>query len=203
MSTTTDKAFQEVLDKIPERDQGVLVRQHKVTSLSSLLDKRLQLEQRQLDNVCTDVQMVLEVVCKYAESLEESDPFTWEGFQNFCGYNDNSGDYQLDLPEEIKKKKPDSEEDSDPMGYNLTAEERKQMEDQMENDPLMIKIRGFSARSLQWEADEKSKKLSEGTSDKKQVAFNGSVYYVNKCYHYQQPNGANVVVGIRKFTKVR
>jgi hypothetical protein len=202
--TEPSKAFQDIMGKLPERDQGVLLRQHGVTSLSKLMDKKLKFQQRQFEDICSDVQMVLEVVCTYLESLDDIGSFTWEGFENFCEYIDNSGDYQFEMKaEEVKKMAADSKEDADPMGFNLTAEERKQMEDQVENDPLTMKIRGFSARSLQWEAEEKAKNLEEDASEKLQVAFNGSVYYVNKCYHYQQDNGNKVVVGIRKFTKVR
>lgn len=197
---TTDEAFKEILQNIPERDQAVLERQHGITNFSQLMDKKPQLQQRQLEDVCSDVQMGLEVVCTFLETLDETSSFTWEGFENFCEYNDKTGDY--DLPEETKSKNADVQENADPLGYNLTAEERKQMEDQLENDPLTMKIRGFSARALLWEADEKNKKLTEGTSEKTEVAFNGSVYYVNKCYYFQQENGSNVVVGIRKFTKV-
>jgi hypothetical protein len=202
--TEPSKAFQDIMGKLPERDQGVLLRQHGVTSLSKLMDKKLKFQQRQFEDICSDVQMVLEVVCTYLESLDDIGSFTWEGFENFCEYIDNSGDYQFEMKaEEVKKMAAGSKEDADPMGFNLTAEERKQMEDQVENDPLTMKIRGFSARSLQWETEENAKNLEEDASEKFQVAFNGSVYYVNKCYHYQQGNGNKVVVGIRKFTKVR
>lgn len=198
-----EKAFKEILDRLPERDQNALLHKHKITGLPKLLEKKMEFQRRQADGICPDVQMVLEVVCMYLSDLSVVDDFTWEGLENFCEYNDTSGDYQLDLAaEEIRKKKNDSAEDSDPDGLNLTAEERKQMQDQMENQPLMMMIRGFSQRTLQWETEEKIKNAAADESDKLQVAFNGSVYYVQKCYQYQQPNGSVVVVGIRKFTRV-
>jgi hypothetical protein len=127
-----------------------------------------------MEGVSNDVQMVLNVVCLYLQSLDSLDSFTWESFENFCEFNDNSGDYELDLAEETKTKKS-SDEDTDPQGLNLTAEERKQMEDQVENDPLTMKIRGFSPRLLMWETDEKNKKIIEDASEKTEVAFNGTV----------------------------
>ncbi|KAL3924399.1 MAG: hypothetical protein SGILL_001075 [Bacillariaceae sp.] len=144
--------------------------------------------------------MVLCVVCLNLEKLDSVNDFTWEGLENFCEFTDNSGDHALDLAEEMTKKKAESGEESDPEGLNLTPEERKRMEEQVENDPLTMKIRGFSARSLQWETDEKNK-IVEEASEKMEVAFNGTVYYVNKCYHHQQPNGTNVILGISKFTR--
>lgn len=201
---TADQAFQSLLNEIPEKDQRTLLSQHGITDLPKLLDKKLQLQERKLDGVCSDVQMVLEVVCTYLESLDSASSFSWEGLENFCDYTDNSGDYILDTAEETRTKKADqSDEDTDPDGLNLTAEERKQMEQNIEDDPLTMKIRGFSARALQFEVDENNnKKLVNDCSEKTQVAFNGSVFYVKKCYYYQQENGEIVVVGIRKFTKV-
>jgi hypothetical protein len=202
---SVDKSLQEIMDNIPERDQQVLYQRHKITDLSKLVDVKSMLQQRALDGVCSDVQMVLEVLCTYLESLEDPSKFTWEGFESFCDFKDASGSEHvvIDLAEEVRKRKANAE-DNDPDGYNLTAEERKQMEQLIENDPLTMKIRGFSARTLQFEMDMNDKKsLLEDTSEKTEVAFNGSVYYKDKCYYYQQPNGETVTVGIRKFTSVR
>mmetsp|Transcript_5872 Transcript_5872/g.10911 ORF Transcript_5872/g.10911 Transcript_5872/m.10911 type:complete len:217 (+) Transcript_5872:347-997(+) len=200
---TNDQTFKELMDKIPERDQATLLHRHGITDFAKLVDKKDLLQQRQLDDVCADVQMLLEVVCTYLESLDSPSTFTWEGWENFCDFNDNSGDYVFEDIVEERKKKKEAAEDADPDGYNLTAEERRQMEQNLEEDPLMMKIRGFSTRALQFEVDENNKKkLAEDTSEKTQVAFNGSVYYTKKCYYYQQGNGETVVVGIRKFTGV-
>lgn len=201
----SDPAFKEVLDKIPERDQTALLTQHGVTDFNKLLSKKTAFQQRQLAGVCPDVQMVLDVVCSYLESLDSTSysSFTWAGLENFCDYTDNSGNAVVeDMADKILKK-ANKVKDTDPDGYNLTAEERKQLEQNVEDDPLTMKIRGFSSRALQFEFDESDKKkLVEDCSEKTEVAFNGSVFYVKKCYHYQQANGDHVVVGIRKFTKV-
>ena len=135
----------------------------------------------------------------------EEETFTWEGLENYCDYNDNSGDYVFEaLNEERKKRNENNNEDSDPDGFNLTSEERRQMEQNVEDDPLTMKIRGFSSRALQFEFDEATKlKVVQDASEKTTVAFNGSVFYVGKCYYFQQDNGEKVTVGIRKFTKVR
>jgi len=197
-----DPAFKQLLDKLPERDQSALLTQHRITSFVLLLTKKAELQQRQLAGVCSDVQMVLEVVCTYLESLDSLTSFTLEGLENFCDFDDKTGDYVIeDLTEQAKKKQ--KTEESDPDGYNLTIEERKQLEQSVEDDPLTMKIRGFSTRSLQFEFDENEKKqLVEDSSEKTEVAFNGNVYYVKKCYFFQQPNGESVIVGIRKFTRV-
>lgn len=77
------------------------------------------------------------------------------------------------------------------------------MEQNVENDPLTMKICGFSSQALQFEMDQHNKKkLTEDSSEKTEVAFNGSVFYVNRCYYHQQENGESVIVGIRKFTRV-
>lgn len=196
-----DKALEEIFQRIPERDQAAL-RQHGITSLSMLLDKKSQFQQRGLKNVCADVQMVLDVVCTYMESLESITSFTWESFENFCEFVDNSGDKVLDFADEIRQMKKTADEEADPEGYNLTNEERQQMDAAVDNDPLTMMVRGFSAPTLQFEMDENNKKqLVDDPSRKTEVAFNGFVYYVNRCYHYQQENGANVIVGIKAFTK--
>eukprot|EP00977_Amphora_coffeiformis_P019711 scaffold7405_cov204-Amphora_coffeaeformis.AAC.9 len=199
-----DHSFKKLLDRIPERDQTALFTQHGITDFSKLLAKKSELEQRQLTGVCADVQMALAVACIYAESLDPSAIFTWEGLENFCDFTDNSGDNTFeDLSDQIKAKVK-AKESPDPDGYNLNAEERRQMEQDVEEDPLTLKIRGFSARTLQFEFDEYTKKkLTENTSVKTEVAFNGNVYYVKKCYYFQQPNGETVTVGILKFTRVR
>jgi hypothetical protein len=197
-----DPAFKQLLEKIPERDHAALEK-HGIDDFSKLLDKKSQLQQRQLQDVCSDVQMVLEVVCNYVESLDSSTPFTWEGLENFCEFDDNSGDDIFEESAEQSTKKKTNTEQADPDGYNLTTEERKQMERTVEDDPLTMKIRGFSSRALQFEFDKyEKKKLVEDASEKTEVAFNGNVYYVKKCYTYQQPNGETVVVGICGFTKV-
>lgn len=200
---TADQAFQQILDKIPERDQTALFAQHGITDFNKLVAKKSDFQQRQLTGVCSDVQMVLEVVCTYLESLDSTSSFTWEGLENFCDYNDNSGNAVIeDMADQIMKK-ADKVEDADPDGYNLTTEERKQMEQSIKDDPLTMKIRGFSSRALQFEVDDyNNKKLVDDSSENTDVTFNGSVFYVKKCYHYQQPNGENVIVGIRKFTRV-
>jgi len=200
---SADQSFKQLLDNFPERDQAALSFQHGVTDFSKLLAKKSELQQRQLKDVCSDVQLILVAICNYVESLDSTSTFAWEGFENFCDFTDNSGDVNFeDLSDQIKKKVT-NKESSDPDGCNLTAEERRQMEQDVEEDPLTMKIRGFSARSLQFEFDEyNKKKLAEDTSDKTEVAFNGNVYYVKKCYFFQQANGETVTVGIRKFTKV-
>ena len=96
-----DPALEAVFDKIPERDHNVLKEQHQITDLSKLVEKKYQLQQRQLKDVSADVQMVLDVLCSYLESLDQLSSFTWEGFENFCDFNDNSGDYVIDTAEEI------------------------------------------------------------------------------------------------------
>lgn len=171
---SSDKAFESLLSKLPERDQHALTHQHGITDFTMLLLKKTQLEGRELENISNDVQMVLCVVCLNLEKLDSVNDFTWEGLENFCEFTDNSGDHALDLAEEMTKKKAESGEESDPEGLNLTPEERKRMEEQVENDPLTMKIRGFSARSLQWETDEKNK-IVEEASEKMEVAFNGTV----------------------------
>ena len=199
-----DPAFEQILDKIPEKDQNSLKKQHGITNLNRLVEMKTQVEQRKLDNVCTDVQFALEVVCKYLDTLDDYSSFTWEGFENFCGFTDNSGDYVMDSVDDGAKKNKADPVDTDPDGYNLTAEERKQMEQNIEDDPLTMKIRGFSSRTLQFEDDKhEKKKLVEEASEKTQVAFNGRVYYVKRCYYHEQQNGETVTVGIMKFTKVR
>ncbi|CAB9524005.1 Modification methylase [Seminavis robusta] len=196
------QVFEDILDHIPERDQAALQQQNGITDLSKLVDKKGQLQQRQLDGVCSDVQMALHLVCTYLESLDAASTFTWEGLANFSGFVDDSGNYDLDLADETRKKKKQTTEDNDPDGYNLTAKERKQMEQRIGNDPLTMKVRGFSSRSLQFEMDNlDKKKLVEDASEKMQVAFNGSVFYVNKCYYYEQENGESVTVAILKFTR--
>lgn len=207
LAMNIDPTFKQILDEIPERDQEALVQQHSITNFAELIAKRDNLQQRQLKDVCSEVQMVLEVACVYVESLDPSASFTWEGFQNFCDYNDNSGvlDDGDDLnDDQTKNKKRQPEKYSDPEGYSLTAEERKQMDLNVENDPLTMKIRGFSPRSLHFESDEHNKKkIVEDSSEKSEVAFNGNVYFSRKCYFYQQPSsGEKVIVAIRKFTKV-
>lgn len=212
MNSCHDRAFQEILDRIPERDQAALLQQHSVTTFSELLDKKSQLQQRLLKDVCSDVQMVLEVVCCYVETLDPTSSFTWEGFENFCDYNDKFGDGGHDdslvFAEEMITKKTasksgDNGDGADGGGLHLTAEERKQMEQHVQNDPLTLSIRGFSERTLQFEDDiHAKKKIVEEASEKTEVAFNGKVFYVNRCYHYQQENGGKVMVGIRKFTNV-
>ncbi|CAB9523497.1 methyltransferase 1 [Seminavis robusta] len=198
-----EKIFKEIVDQLPEPDQHVLLREHKITNLAKLMEKKMEFEQFQVEGVFDAVQEFLAVVCQYLSSLDdEVGAFSWEGYEKFCECDDTSGDYQLDLAaEEIQKKKESSNEESDPKGLDLTAEERKQLQDQMENQPLTMMIRGFSQRTLQFETEDKTMKAAEDKSDKLQVAFNGSVYDVNKCYHYQQPKGKVVVVGIRKFTR--
>jgi DNA (cytosine-5)-methyltransferase 1 len=197
---SVDQAFKEVLDKIPEPDAAALIA-HGITDLNKLVDKKSLFDQ--LEGICADVQMVLKVVCNYLESLDSTSSFTWEGFENFCEFNDTSGDAIVEDMADQNKKEINTA-DSDPDGFNLTAEERKQMEENVENDPLTMKIRGFSSRSLQFEVDDfNKKKLVDDSSGKTEVTFNGIVFCVKNCYHYQLPNGENVIVGIRKFTKVR
>ena len=198
----SDPIIQQIWDKIPPVDQLALEDHHGVTSIDKLLSLKPQLVQSQLKGVGGDVQLVLKVICTFLESLDAPSSFTWEGFENFCEFVDNSGDNVLDegdQPKKIQRKV----EDVDPDGYNLTVEELKQMELSMENDPLNMTIRGFSARTLQFEADEyNKKKIVEDSSEKATVTFNGYVFSVKKCYKYRQPNGDIVTVGIRKFTKV-
>ena len=198
---TSDPVFTDILDKIPERDQTALLIQLGIDDCNKLVAKKSDLQQRQLSSVCADVQLFLEVVCIYLESLDAYSSFTWAGLENFCDYTDNSGSAIVEDMADRILRKVEKVENSDPDG--LTAEERKQMEQSVEDDPLTMKIRGFSSRVLQFEFDESDKKKNmEDSSDKTEVAFNGSVFYVKKCYNYQQPNGGSVVVGIRKFTKV-
>jgi hypothetical protein len=203
---TADTILNAVFEQIPERDQSALLQKHGVTTIHKLMAMKNSLQQRALDGVCAEVQLVLQHFCTYLDSLDNtSTDFSWEGFENFCGYNDTSG---ITLAEDFSTNRnrndvSNDDADADPDGYNLTSEERKQMEDAIENDPLNIMIRGFSPRSLQFEFDEASKKKEvQEASDKTEVAFNGNVYYKNKCYTYQQPGGATVTVGIRKFTSV-
>lgn len=201
----TDSAFKRLWENIPESDQARLA-EHGITDMTKLVANKAQLQKRELENVGYPVQTFLEVVCTYVQSLDSLSSFTWEGFENHCGFVDNSGENVFfdDDGVQTQTKKKKKVEEADPDGYNLTTEERKQMEQAVEDDPLTLKIRGFSPRSLQFEFDERSKKkeILDG-SDKTTVAFNGSVYYVKKCYHYHQSSGESVVVGIRKFTKVR
>lgn len=206
---TSAPVFKELMDRIPERDQTALVTQHGIDDFNKLTAKKDVIHQRQLTGVCPDVQLFLEVVCTYLESLDTASfsSFTWTefeaGLENFCDYTDNSGAAIVEDFADKSLRKAEKVEDSDPNGYNLTAEERKQMEQNVEDDPLTMKIRGFSSRVLQFEFDETGKKnVLEDSSEKTEVAFNGSVFYVKRCYHFQQPNGGSVVVGIRKFTKV-
>jgi len=198
-----DPILQKIYNVIPERDQTELLSQHGITSLPKLIEKKSELHQRELKCVCAEVQMMLEAVCCYVESLDSTSSFTWEGFENLCGYNDNSGDPIIDESdnEAMTKKKPTAH-DHDPDGLNLTAEERKQMELHVENDPLTMKIRGFSSRGQDFEWEKTNKKATEDTSEKTEVNFNGSVYCVRKCYYHQQSSGQTVIVGIRKFTTV-
>lgn len=203
ITMTADKALKEIFNNIPERDQAVLLREHGITDFAKLVDKKSELQQRKLTDVCADVQMVLEVVCMYMETLDSDSIFTWEGFANFCDFNDSSGASVIDDLVEERRTKKNTQEDADPDGYNLTTEERNQMESYIEDDPLTMKIRGFSSRALQFDVDDyNKKKLVDDSSEKTEVAFNGTVYIANKCYQFQQPNGETVVVGIRKFTKV-
>jgi len=205
MSQNANQSFKQVLDNmlIPKEDQIALCTQHGITDFSKLVAKKSEFQQRQLKDVCPEVQMVLEVVCNYVESLESTLNFTLEGYEKFCIVNDNLGEALMEDLSDQNKKRVNKTENNDPDGYNLTAEERKQMEQDLEEDPLMMKIRGFSPRVLQFEFDEyNKKKISEDSSEKTEVAFDGNVYYVKKCYFFQQPNGETVTVGIRKFTGV-
>jgi len=201
--TTNDPVLKEIFSKIPERDQTALLIDYRITTVAELLAKKSQLQQRALQGVCAEVQLFLEHISTYLEELDSpATTFSCESFHNFCGYVDTSGDYNIEYFDEKKKTSDKDPEKSDPDGFNLTAEERKQLEQSVEDDPLTMKIRGFSSRSLQFEFDEVDKKTIDEVSDKKTVAFNGNVYYVNNCYHYQQqPSGQTVTVGIRSFTK--
>jgi hypothetical protein len=195
--------LKQILEKIPESDQDILRKKHGIDCLDKLVGAKPSLEKCELQGVHNEVQVFLGVVCSYLESLDSPSYFAWEGFENFCGYNDFSGDDVLDLVEEVRVKKKESQEDSDPNGYNLTAEERKQLQQFVENDPLTLKISGFSPRSLQFEMENnKHKDIVEDLSSKTEVAFNGSVFYVKRCYNCILPNGESVVVGIHKFTRV-
>lgn len=201
--TTNDPVLLEIFTKIPERDQTALLTEHRITNMAELVAKKSQLQQRALQGVCAEVQLFLEHLSTYLEELDSpATTFTWEGFMNFCGYVDTSGGVDLEDSGEKKKANDKTPEKADPDGRDLTAEERKQLEQSVENDPLTMLIRGFSSPSLQFEFDvaNKTKNVDEA-SEKVAVAFNGNVYYVNKCYNYQQPSGKTVTVGIRKFTK--
>ena len=198
---STDPSFEQILERLPERDAAALTSQHGVKNIENLLSIQSQLQLQQVKDVSPAVQMALHVACEYLETLDSASSFTWEGFENFCDFNDNSGADVIGVEEETKRVV--STEESDPDGYNLTAEERRQLEQNVENDPLTMMIRGFSARSLQFEFDEQNnKKAAEDASEKTAVAFNGKVFYVGKCYYFHQPDGGKVIVGIRKFTRV-
>lgn len=204
MSNEIDQSLKDIFDKIPENDKECLLNTHGITTLSKLMDASSRLQRRELENVCTEVQFFLEIVCVYIQSLESHDHFSWEGFATYCGYNDSSGENVMNLAEEARRPRAvDSSEDNDPNGVHLTAEERKQMELLVENDPLTMKIRGFSPRSLQFQEDVANKKnIVEDASEKTEVTFNDNVFYTKKCYWFQQENGESVIVAIHKFTRV-
>lgn len=201
---TTSTNFQHILDELPDDDQDALQKQG-ISDFPGLVSKKEDLQHRRLNDVCPEVQLFLWTVCKYLERLDSETVFCLDGYKNFCEYNDSSGNL-LDCDvdgfgyEEGKKRKRHVDNNSN--GENLTAEERRQMEQSVENDPLTMKIRGFSVASLVFETYDK-KKMEENPGEKAQVEFNGIVYYTKKCYHFKQPNGTNVIVGIRQFTKVR
>lgn len=119
---TSDPLFKEIFDKIPERDQMALLKDHGVTGLKDLMTKKNALQQRQLEGVCPEVQLVLEHLCTYLETLDKVTSFSWQGFENFCGYVDASGEsFAQDF---IKNKQDDeakakAEAAADPDGFNL------------------------------------------------------------------------------------
>ena len=193
---------------IPLPDQDALREIHHITTCDDLLKKKALMEEGKLEGVCADVQKDLVVLCAYMmESLESPSSFTWEGFANFCDYADASGDFVIEEDDEAPKTStPQKDFDEDTEGLNLTAEERKQLKDLVENDPLQMLVRGFSPKNMQFHFDngnEKSKNAEKDCSEKLFVEFNGKVYHARKCYRYKQSNGTMVTVGIRRFTKVR
>ena len=194
---------------IPQPDQDALRNIHQITTCDDLVKKKALMEQGKLEGVCADVQKDLVVLCAYMmESLESPSSFTWEGFANFCDYADASGDFVVDEDDEVapKTSTPQKDFDEDAEGLNLTAEERKQLKDLVENDPLQMLVRGFSPKHMQFQFDNgnnKSKNAEKEFSEKLFVDFNGKRYHVGKCYRFKQSNGTVVTVGIRRFTKVR
>ena len=203
--STPVEVLNAIFEEIPDNDQAKLMQDHSVKSIYDFLKLKDSFSQRSIDGVRPEVQMFLYHICQYIDSLDNifSD-FSWVGFQNFCGFKDTSG---VTLEEDLTttaRNTSENREDEDPEGLNLTAEERKRMEDQMAENPLNITIRSFSPQSLQFEFEttNKKKEIDEAT-DKTEVVFNGDVYYKGKCYTFQQDSGAKVTVGIRKFTKVR
>ena len=202
--STRVEVLNAIFEEIPDNDQAKLIQDHSVMSIHDLLKLKDSFNQRSIDGLRPEVQMFLYHICQYLDSLDDMfSDFAWVGFQNFCGFKDTSG---VTLEEDLTttaRNTTENREDEDPEGLNLTAEERKQMEEQMEQNPLNITIRSFSAQSLQFEFDtaNKKKEIDEAT-DKTEVVFNGNIYYKGKCYIFQQDNGAKVTVGIRKFTKV-
>ena len=211
--------FQQILGMLPEEDRNAL-KKRGICTFSDLAKNKKELEQQRFGdgNVSPEVQMTLNVICIYLESLGAEggggDGFGWAGFENFCGYNDTSGELPADdddnnndygyvcvESEAAEKRKPTASNGS---GNDLTSEERRQMRQDVEDDPLSVLVRGFSNNgdALQFEND--NKKAEEEASEKTQVEFNGIVYKKNACYYYKQPNGKpTVTVGIRGFTKVR
>jgi len=212
MDDVTDTDFQKVLDMLPEDDQNAL-KKHGVGRFSDLTSKKEDLKHQRFGDVSPEVQMALNIMCIYLESLGGADQvsssggFSWEGFENFCGYNDTSGElsaaddanfgYYGETITTAKKPNTASRGDRD-----LTAEELRQLKQQVEDDPLSVMIRGFSdnGRALQFDSD---KEVVADVSEKIEVEFNGTIYRKNTCYYYNKSNGQTVTVGIRGFTKVR
>ena len=206
MTTQSHATLLEILENyLPAQDNTALTGEHGIKDFSTLLAKKEQLQNNVLANVCNEAQDILAALCDYINTLDETAAFSIEGFEHFCDPNcvcddDDGPEYNGESVQQAKKKA--AAVGADPEGYNLTIEERNQISQAMEDDPLTIKIRGFSSASLQFEFDE-VKKRKEDESEKTSVAFNGNVYFVKKCYTYKQPkSGETVVVGIRKFTRV-